>query len=171
MQLEIVPALSVALFSEIVKGGVFVQMMDGTRAITATTAAERRPEFLVTHAASESKFQCGVLGGNPSMIAFVGDLILMPDLASAFEGRPNPSSLNEVYFEGTSPLVAVHTKGAAPGVAIRVLNLATGVIEDHHGGQMIGFRKWRICVREGGELHEVMAFKLSTGTLMAKVGQ
>jgi hypothetical protein len=169
MQLETVPALTVALYSEIIKGGMLVQTMNGTHGITAITAASQPPhnKVLVTHAISESKFQCIELNGNPSMIAFDCKLILKPDLESAFVGKPNPGSLNEVYFDGASPFVAVHSKGAAPGVW--PLNLETGIIEEYHGGQMIGFRKWSICVREGGVLHTLIEFKPSTATLFAKL--
>jgi len=171
MPLKIEPAITVALFSEIPQG-TLAQLADGTPAITAVTTGRQPPDkVLITYAKSESKFHYNVLDGDPAIIGFVGELILKPDATSAFEGRPNPSSLNEVYFEGTTPFVAVHIKGAVPGAGVRPLNLATGVIEAFHSGQMIGFRKWCICVREGSELHELMDFKLSTATLMAKLGQ
>jgi hypothetical protein len=169
MQLEIEPVITVALFSDI-RQGVVVQLMDGTRAITAVVMARQPPDkLLITYDAGESKFQYNVLDGNPSMIAFEGQLILKPDVASAFEGRPNASARNEVYFEGTSPLVAVHIRGAAPGV--RLLNLASGIIEASHEGQMIAFRKWSICVREGGVLHKLMEFKPSMGTVTHTIGR
>jgi hypothetical protein len=59
-----------------------------------------------------------------------------------------------VYFEGENPLVYLH------GTAVtRLLNLSTGAMASSHGGQMIGFRKWSICTREGGELFTLMEFK------------
>jgi hypothetical protein len=171
MPLKIEPAIKVALFSEFLPG-TLIQLADGTPAIAAVTTGRQPPDkVLITYAKVESKFQYNVLDGDPSIIGFMGELILQPDVSSAFESKPNPSSLNELYFEGTTPFVAIHIKGAVPGAGVRPLNLATGVIEPFHSGQMIGFRKWRICVREGGELHELMDFKLSAATIFAKLGQ
>jgi hypothetical protein len=171
MPLKIEPAIIVALFSEFVPG-TLLQLADGTLAIAAVTTARQPPDkVLVTYAKSESKFQYNVLDSNPAMVGLEGQVILKPDVSSAFEGRPNPSSLNELYFEATTPLIAVHIKDGVPGANVKPLNLATGIIEAFHSGQMIGFRKWRICVREGGELHELMDFKPSAATIFAKLGQ
>jgi hypothetical protein len=169
MPLKIEPAIKVALFSEFLPS-TLVQLADGTPAIAAVTTSRQPPDkVLITYAKSESKFQYNVLDGDPSIIGFMGELIVQPDVSSAFEGRPNPSSLNEVYFEGTTPFVAVHIKSVVPGTGLRPLNLATGAIEAFHSGQMIGFRKWSICVREGGVLHTLIEFKPSTATLFAKL--
>jgi hypothetical protein len=133
--------------------------MDGRRGISAVSAKDVRADrLLVTYDKTESRFQYSPPdGGDPTLIAFHGELILRPDVASAFEGRPNSRSQDEVYFEGDTPLVAVHIQRA---VEFRLLNLSTGVIESSHAGQMIGFRKWSICVRESrGGLFAIMEFK------------
>jgi hypothetical protein len=166
MKLEIEPSLTVAQFSQVV-AGVLVQMMDGSRAITAVITARQPPDkVLVIYAKSESKFTYDVIDGDPTVIAFEGVLILRPDAGSAFEGRPSGNSNNELYFEGNNPLVYVH--GTA---TTKLLNLSTGAIESSHGGQMIGFKKWSICVRQNGELFTLMAFEPSAAATFAKLGQ
>ena len=168
MEIEIEPNFTVLEFSRVTQGGL-VQLMNGSRAIAATTSAQPRPtKLLVTYDDAESRFRYVPMEGDPSVIAFLGELILRPDVASAFEGRPNANSRNELHFEGNHPLVGVHIQGTTD---FALLNLTTGIIEASHAGQMFGFRKWSICTREGNESFTLMKFEPNKAEIFAKLAQ
>jgi hypothetical protein len=150
--MKIEPSLSASRFSKVDPGSLV--QIEGKLAIVAADSTPPPEKVVAMYDVANSRFERRTIE-DASLIVFHGEVILRPDLSSAFDGHPSATSKNETYIGDDRPHIVLHAFRE-----FRLLDLSTGIIEPmQRGPLMTGFRKWEICVRLGtGELMKLMSF-------------
>jgi hypothetical protein len=150
--MKIEPSLSASRLSKVDPGSIV--KIEGKVAIVALDSTPPPEKVVAMYDVSNSRFERRVAEDGP-LIVFGGEVVLRPDLSSAFDDHPSAASKNEIYLINDRPHVVLHAFRE-----FRLLDLSTGMIEPtQRSSLMTGFRKWEICVRLGsGELLTLMKY-------------
>lgn len=145
MQIE--PQVSVTPILQVTPGSLI--LFNNNCAFAATTAREPTARVLAVYDIGTCKFIYTPSVIPDQVLIIHGERVVVPDIDSQFEGRPDRTATSELFLDGSRPQVVLHLPAEC-----RLFDLSTGAIEAAPPGtSMLGFRRWSVCVRSStGEL-------------------
>lgn len=141
--MDIVPVVKAGPIDSVASVGDVV-LHGNQRAIVRPAAGQPPVVQLAAYDPQTHRFMNAQAQPGDEALAFKGEYVLEPDPQSATTGNFGPGATDELFFDGSTPLLVLHVPA---GNTWRALNLSSGIAASGVAGARPCFKRWKLGVR------------------------